>query len=177
MKKILIIILIIVVLGVTWAFLRGPEDTWLCADGEWVKHGNPSAPKPTEPCGGALAEGTGEEEAGAEEALTEKVVVEMPQPNAVVSSPLDIEGRARGSWFFEGDFPVKLLDESGKELGAAIAMAQGEWMTEDFVLFKTTLEFSAGAATKGTLVFEKDNPSGLPEHAGQVVIPVRFQAP
>ena len=26
------------------------EDNWLCRNGEWVKHGNPSAPMPTEPC-------------------------------------------------------------------------------------------------------------------------------
>ncbi len=30
--------------------IRGSEDTWVCVDGEWVKHGVPSAPKPTESC-------------------------------------------------------------------------------------------------------------------------------
>jgi len=30
-------------------FLSG-EDNWICQNGEWVKHGNPSAPKPTIPC-------------------------------------------------------------------------------------------------------------------------------
>ncbi|MBM3205336.1 thermonuclease family protein [Candidatus Shapirobacteria bacterium] len=32
--------------------LRGltGEDTWLCQNGQWVKHGQPSAPKPTTPC-------------------------------------------------------------------------------------------------------------------------------
>ncbi len=32
-------------------FLRGPEDTWICGENGWVKHGVPSAPMPTEPCG------------------------------------------------------------------------------------------------------------------------------
>lgn len=54
MKKIIIIILIIIV---AWFVLRfvigGSEDTWICVDGEWVKHGVPSAPKPTKPCGDA----------------------------------------------------------------------------------------------------------------------------
>lgn len=27
------------------------EDCWFCQNGEWVKHGNLSAPKPTKPCG------------------------------------------------------------------------------------------------------------------------------
>ena len=39
---------------VVWAFIRfvigGPEDNWICDDGQWVKHGNPSAPMPSEKC-------------------------------------------------------------------------------------------------------------------------------
>lgn len=31
-------------------FLRGDEDTWLCQNGQWVKHGQPSAPQPTSQC-------------------------------------------------------------------------------------------------------------------------------
>lgn len=30
--------------------LFSQEDDWICVDGEWIKHGYPSAPKPTEPC-------------------------------------------------------------------------------------------------------------------------------
>lgn len=52
MKKIVLII-IVVLLG--WLFVRfvigGPEDDWICVNNEWVKHGNPSAPKPTTFCG------------------------------------------------------------------------------------------------------------------------------
>jgi hypothetical protein len=28
----------------------GPEDDWICANGQWIMHGKPSAPKPTTPC-------------------------------------------------------------------------------------------------------------------------------
>lgn len=31
-------------------FAGGPEDDWICEKGEWIKHGNPSAPKPSEDC-------------------------------------------------------------------------------------------------------------------------------
>lgn len=59
MKKILLIVLaVVVVSGLTVGgliFLRGGEDTWLCSNGQWVKHGNPSAPQPTQPCAGAVA--------------------------------------------------------------------------------------------------------------------------
>lgn len=51
MKK--IIIYIFLFLGI-WGFLRfvvgGSEDDWICAEGEWVKHGVPSAPKPETLC-------------------------------------------------------------------------------------------------------------------------------
>ncbi|OGH76915.1 MAG: hypothetical protein A2469_02015 [Candidatus Magasanikbacteria bacterium RIFOXYC2_FULL_40_16] len=32
-------------------FLRGQEDTWICEENGWVKHGMPDTPMPTEPCG------------------------------------------------------------------------------------------------------------------------------
>ena len=31
--------------------IGGSEDTWLCRDGEWVKHGVPAKPAPTTGCG------------------------------------------------------------------------------------------------------------------------------
>ena len=51
MKKILIFggaIIIIIFLGIR--FFSG-EDNWICQNGEWVKHGNPEAEKPTIGCG------------------------------------------------------------------------------------------------------------------------------
>lgn len=27
-----------------------PEDNWICENGEWVRHGNPSSPMPVETC-------------------------------------------------------------------------------------------------------------------------------
>lgn len=54
LKKAAKIILIAIIVLTVWFFIRfvigGPEDDWICVDGEWVKHGVPSAPKPTELC-------------------------------------------------------------------------------------------------------------------------------
>lgn len=53
-KGIALIPLILIVLLITTAglftvrFFSGDEDTWIKKDGEWVKHGNPTNPKPTE---------------------------------------------------------------------------------------------------------------------------------
>ena len=88
-------------------------------------------------------------------------------------SPLVVTGEARGFWFFEASFPVKLVDEQGNLIVQGIAQAQDEWMTENFVPFKVTLEFST-FATSGFLVLEKDNPSGLPENADEIRAPIRF---
>ena len=42
-----IIAIIVAILGVR--FFSG-EDDWICQNGEWVKHGNPSTEKPTISC-------------------------------------------------------------------------------------------------------------------------------
>ncbi|MEK7067027.1 MAG: GerMN domain-containing protein [Patescibacteria group bacterium] len=103
------------------------------------------------------------------------IEVDSPLPNQEIESPLLVTGQARGYWFFEASFPVKLLDGNGKEIAVKPAEAQEEWMTEEFVPFKSTLEFKIPGTDFGTLVLEKDNPSGLPEKADELRVPVRFK--
>jgi hypothetical protein len=100
--------------------------------------------------------------------------VTQPQQNAVVKSPLTVSGEARGTWYFEASFPVILVGANGDTLAVKPAQAQGEWMTENFVPFTVTLDFTAPATPEGTLILKKDNPSGLPEHDRELRIPVRF---
>jgi hypothetical protein len=102
--------------------------------------------------------------------------VSVPLPNVLVQSPLVVKGEARGSWYFEASFPVKILDANGKQLGAVPAQAQGDWMTTDFVPFQATLSFTLPTTETGIVVFQKDNPSGLPENDRSVSIPVYFSA-
>jgi hypothetical protein len=103
------------------------------------------------------------------------IQLDTPHPNQVITSPLHLEGQARGVWFFEGDFPVKLLDEKGEIIAEHYLTARGEWMTEDFVQFSGELVFTTPEAEFGTLVLEKDNPSGLPEHGDALIVPIRFR--
>jgi hypothetical protein len=100
--------------------------------------------------------------------------VRAPHAGAVVLSPLRVVGEARGTWFFEATFPVALLDAQGRTLVQSYAQAQGEWMTEAFVPFTAELRFAPVGTAAGTLVLEKSNPSGLPEHADALRIAVRF---
>ena len=67
------------------------------------------------------------------------ISVSTPKKNAVVSSPIELAGKARGTWYFEASAPVKLLDKEGNLLAQSYVTAQGEWMTEDFVDFKGSL--------------------------------------
>lgn len=97
----------------------------------------------------------------------EDITVSTPQPNDTISSPLTVEGEARGSWFFEGSFPITLTDNSGNSIAQSTAVAQGEWMTEDYVPFVGEIYFETDE-TEAILVLEKDNPSDLPENADQI---------
>lgn len=109
-------------------------------------------------------------EAGKEDLIR----VSEPEENAVVSDPLKISGEAEGPWYFEGDFPVRLEDAEGNEIGRHYAQAQGEWMTEDLVEFEAELSFEEPSTDTGVLILEKANPSGLKENADEVRIPIRF---
>ena len=50
------VFLILALLVVIVRFFSGDEDTWICDNGQWVKHGNPSAPMPDAGCGAATNE-------------------------------------------------------------------------------------------------------------------------
>ncbi len=167
-QKLIIIILVaaalIVVVGAL-RFFSGDEDTWLCQNGQWVKHGVPNAPMPSSGCGSPTASAT--PAAGASD-----IKVFLPQPQAVIKSPLIIEGSARGNWFFEATAPVRLLNEQDKELAAGTIQATGDWMTTDFVPFKGELKFDVSTTSSGTLIFNNDNPSGLPQNNKEYRVPV-----
>ncbi len=104
------------------------------------------------------------------------IVVNSPKPLDLVSSPLSISGEARGYWYFEASFTVRMVDSNGNVLGEHYATAQEEWMTEDFVSFEAELAFDNPQTETGILILEKANASGLEEHADELRIPVRFNA-
>lgn len=108
----------------------------------------------------------------------EMIVVTSPQPGEAIASPLIVRGRARGTWYFEGSFPVSLTDWDGKIITDGYAEAKGEWMTEEFVDFEGTIKFTkpdTKVSNKGTLILRRDNPSGLPENDAAIEIPIVFK--
>lgn len=104
---------------------------------------------------------------------TDLIRLSNPLPNQEISSPLLIEGEARGNWYFEASFPIKLYDENNNLIAQTVGQAKSDWMTNDFVPFKAELIFNS-TSTNGILVLEKDNPSGLPENSNQLNIPIKL---
>ncbi|MCL5073894.1 MAG: Gmad2 immunoglobulin-like domain-containing protein [Actinobacteria bacterium] len=117
-----------------------------------------------------------ETETTVKDTTSDQIKVTKPTPNQLIQSPLIVEGEARGTWFFEATFPVKLLDANGNIIASNPAQAQGDWMTEGFVPFKVQLDFVRPATDTGVLILQKDNPSGLSENDAKIEIPVRFNS-
>jgi hypothetical protein len=97
--------------------------------------------------------------------------------NDQIESPLTITGEARGSWFFEGSFPVTLVDGNRKNISQGIAVAKTGWMTIDFVPFelKKLTFIKPINSSNGILIFRKDNPSGLPQNDVTFELPITFK--
>jgi hypothetical protein len=108
--------------------------------------------------------------------IPDTIVVQSLFNTSAITSPLTVTGKARGSWYFEAQFPVELKNAQGKVIAQGIAHAQGDWMTKDFVPFSVTLTYPAQPpASQGTLILKNDNPSGDPSRDKALSIPVTFK--
>ncbi len=104
------------------------------------------------------------------------IIVSNIKDNQEVTNPIKIEGKARGTWFFEATFPIQLIDADGNVLSTGFGQAIDDWMTEDFVNFTATLTFTKPTSTKhALLVLSKDNPSGNPDFDQSIFIPVTIK--
>ena len=116
-----------------------------------------------------------QEEAREMAAIEDTIEVYRPRPGERIESPFEIEGIARGHWFFEAAFAIRLLDENEKEIAVAVAEARDDWMTDGWVDFSANLDFETPDSKEGFLLFEKANPSGLEEYERELRLPVRFE--
>ena len=98
------------------------------------------------------------------------------EKSKVLTSPATIRGEIPGNWSFEASFPVVLVNWDGLIIAEHYATVQGDWTTEDYVPFEVTLSFDTPTVyDRGALIIQKDNPSGLPEHADAIEIPVTLE--
>lgn len=164
-KGIIIGIVAIILIGtgiLTVRFFSG-EDNWICKNGEWVKHGNPNANKPTTGCGKDIVNQI--EEQPAEEL---NIVVFDPKENAKISSPFDVTGKAR---VFESVVSLRLKDKNGKILFQGVIDAKSPDVGQ-FGLFQEEITYETNQS-EGTLeVFESSAKDG--SEINKVEIPVKF---
>ncbi len=193
LKIIYILVVIVLVISVAQFFIKSkvvieevvvPEaevvactkDAMMCPDGSYVGRSGPNC----EFVCPILPEVSADIEAHIAD-KAEMIVLSVPAPNSVVMNPLQIQGKARGPWFFEGSFPVTLTNWDGLIIAEGIATAEGEWMTEEFVPFSVSLKYEnpykvgdPDFMKRGSLILKKDNPSGLSEHDDALEIPIFF---
>ncbi len=109
--------------------------------------------------------------------IEDLIVVNTPLPNMRVGNPIQMQGEARGFWFFEASAPVTVVDWDGRIIGEGFVTTDGEWMTEEFVSFSGTISYDLpedSYSTRGAIIFRKDNPSGLPENDKALEFPIEF---
>ncbi len=90
---------------------------------------------------------------------------------ARVTSPLSVDGAAPGDWYFEAQFPAKLVGADGTVLAEAPAMTRGDVITEAPVPFHAELQFNVTQDTPATLVLQEDMPADN-ANPREVTIPV-----
>jgi Immunoglobulin-like domain of bacterial spore germination len=115
------------------------------------------------------------------DAKADLLKVTSPTGMSVVTTPLKLSGEARGGWFFEAVAPVSIVNWDGLIIAEGYVTATGDWMTSEFVPFTGELAFVSpykegdpDFMKRGSIIFKKDNPSGLPENDDALEIPILF---
>lgn len=174
-RTLLIIFFVLIMIGLgLWSQSSILKVDTIASFDECIAEGNPAMESYPRQC--RAGDQTFIENIGNELEKSNLIRLNTPRPNQAVKSPLIIEGEARGTWFFEGDFPVSLIDSKGLIISESFATAQDNWMTEEFVSFTAILEFEQPTPeNKGILILTKDNPSELSELDDFLEVPVLFE--
>ncbi|MCC7004934.1 hypothetical protein IT397_03390 [Candidatus Nomurabacteria bacterium] len=105
------------------------------------------------------------------------IKVFYPKANETISTPFLIEGEALGSWYFEGSFPINLVNENGDVLATGVAKAKSNWMVNDFVPFESRFDYEGGGSGPASFIFSRDNPSGISEYDRSYNLPIIINTP
>jgi hypothetical protein len=102
------------------------------------------------------------------------IQVTSPRQNETVSQEFEVTGKARGYWYYEGSFPVIVIDNTGYSVAEGVAEAQGSWTTTDYVPFVAKIKLlSTPKSNSGYIRLKKDDPSG--KNPDAIEIPIRFK--
>ena len=177
--------------------ISGPEDNWLCRNGEWVRHGNPSSPKPTGLCSGAndnywlcrngAWEKVGEPVAakptsGCGTAAAVAIKVSAPESGAIVGEKFAVSGTTND---LKDSLVVRFKDAAGGKVfeeKVELKTTEDGQLTRDSVTeanFSHQIDLSRYPTVRtGEYVLEflqyASERGG--EEAGLVTLPIRFLA-
>jgi hypothetical protein len=107
--------------------------------------------------------------------IDQDVIIFTPVAKQKIQSPLQVAGKARGTWFFEANIIVRIKDSNGNTIALKGVQAKEDWMTTDYVNFEDSIEFSKPNTDNGVLIVEADNPSGDPNNIRKFEIPLEFK--
>ena len=102
------------------------------------------------------------------------IMVFTPTKDSLITSPVIIIGQVPGNWSYEAQFPITLKALDGTILAKTNALMLGDWQTTKLVPFSAKLSFNKANYSSGSLILEKDNPSGLSKNSDYLIIPVKF---
>lgn len=102
----------------------------------------------------------------------EEINVRIPVADAVTDKTFTTLGEARGTWFFEGSFPIEVTDAGGRLIARGTATGLVDMETESRIPFNATIEAPESFMGPAFLVLKKANPEALPENDASVSIPI-----
>ncbi len=162
-----------VVFAMMWASFAVADKAAILDDfDECVAAGNPVMESFPRRC--RSANKTFTEDVGNAMLMADQIRVRIANVNEGVLSPLEIKGEARGDWFVNGAFQVRLIDILGKEIATTTAKVEGDFGPDDFVPFTAVSIFASSAPERAVLVFEKGNPTGGAPEGERLILPVRL---
>lgn len=104
-----------------------------------------------------------------------KLYINDIKENDTVQLGSTLSGSITGQWFFEGEFPVRVLNEEMEILDTVLASATQDWMTEEDVSFEVNLDVDIQESSSVILRFEKSNPSGLIKNDDYIDFPIMLE--
>jgi hypothetical protein len=93
-------------------------------------------------------------------------------PNTKVHGILSYRGVIKGSYFFEANIVINILDTNKKVLKTSNAVAKTDWATSGPVSFEGNIDFTGLSTGPAYFEIHNDNASGLPANDKSILIPI-----
>lgn len=104
-----------------------------------------------------------------------EVMVPINGDTVDATNGFEVNGKAKGGWYFEASAPTYVYDKNNNLLASSHITAKGDWMTTNFSDFSGEFQpFLTNGATDGYILFENDNPSGDEGFRRSLKINVKF---